>query len=260
MVEGRRRRPGSHHRRLRFGRLGGRCPGRSWRWTRRRKATITSSRVDTIKAIVDAMAPPPRRSPSPEPRGRLRHRRIPGNTTRRRSVAVDRGEPGGRRVPCSRLQGARRPKLAGRRGSVSGSLGSARATSWRVTPTSCGSWHCRCDCSSAVDSAAVSNGSAGSISTTAWPCSGRDRRRRRRSQCGEPGCLPPDRLRPSHRAPSSPADLVSRPGMAREARARRTGGIAARFAPRRTGSRAGLGYDFRYRTIDEAFDEVLGCG
>jgi uncharacterized protein len=27
-----------------------------WRWTRRRKATITSSRVDTIKAIVDAMA------------------------------------------------------------------------------------------------------------------------------------------------------------------------------------------------------------
>lgn len=27
-----------------------------WRWTRRRKQTITSSRVDTIKAIVDAMA------------------------------------------------------------------------------------------------------------------------------------------------------------------------------------------------------------
>ena len=27
-----------------------------WRWTRRRKATITSSRVDTIKAIVDAVA------------------------------------------------------------------------------------------------------------------------------------------------------------------------------------------------------------
>jgi uncharacterized protein len=37
-----------------------------WRWTRRRKATITSSRVDTIRAIVDAMArlPANRRPPS----------------------------------------------------------------------------------------------------------------------------------------------------------------------------------------------------